>query len=307
MTLKRKLINTVKSLLGIQSIHGSFKKIKIRIQKLICKEKYSVDDLLNLMKEMGMQKGSIICLHSSMREMYNYQGSVEEIIDGILNEIGNEGTLMMSVIPQDLSHNEVVDFRKRKCRTGIIAETFRNYEDVHISYNLYHSVCAKGKYAEYLTNTHHKSYTCWDKMSPYWKLADLHGLVFNLGMGKNYIGTVSHVPESILRERYPYFAQLFNHEFVYSYYDAYRQIQKHRLLVGEGIERIPSKNYYVVSHYFDPSQYEIRYLSNLCITRFNADYVVDRLLELAARGIVVYSEPKAKKELFEKTINADQQ
>lgn len=270
------------------------------IYRQIYKEKYNAEDLIHVMEQMGLQKGSIVCLHTSMREMYNYVGTVEEILDGILHKIGEDGTLMMSVIPKDLSHDDVVDFSKRPCRTGIIAETFRNYENVKISYNLYHSVCAWGKYADYLTNSHHESYTCWDQKSPYYKLAQLHGLVFNLGMGKNYIGTISHVAESLLREENRYFSQFFNTEINYSYYDKEGNVREHRLLIGDGFERIPSKNYYVVKKYFDKEKYKIRKLSNLWITCYDASYVVERLMELGRKGIVVYSQPKPKAEMFEK-------
>lgn len=48
---------------------------------------------------MGMKNGSNIFIHSTWDEMYNYNGSEENLIDAILEVIGPEGTLIMPACP----------------------------------------------------------------------------------------------------------------------------------------------------------------------------------------------------------------
>ena len=285
--------------MGIESYHQSIKRTRIRIQKLFYKKKYTAEQIIDVLKEMGLKKGSVICIHTSMKEMFNYNGTIKELLDRIIEEIGENGTLMMSAIPKDLSYDKVVDIRERNCRTGIIPETFRKEYKVERSNNLYHSVIAYGKEAKYLTAEHHLSCTCWDQYSPYWKLGLLKGIVINIGMGRNYIGTISHVPESILRKEVKYFSLFFNKIVDYQFRTEDGVIKRHTLLVGEGIERNPSNQWKVVKKYFSRDKYKVKKISNLVITSYDAEYTINRLIELGRKGIVIYKTPKPRKELFQ--------
>ena len=89
----------VKRLFGIKDISLMKKNIKKRIGKLVYHQKYTADDIVALMQEMGMKEGSTVCIHSSMKEFYNYKGTARELIEKILKALGPEGTLMMPAFP----------------------------------------------------------------------------------------------------------------------------------------------------------------------------------------------------------------
>ena len=59
------------------------KDIHKRIGKLLYHQKYTADEIVETMCNLGMKKGSVICIHASMKEFYNYQGTAEELIKKI--------------------------------------------------------------------------------------------------------------------------------------------------------------------------------------------------------------------------------
>ena len=85
----------VKNILGIKDFSLFRKEMHKKIGKIIYHQKYNADDLIKVMCSMGMKEGSIICIHSSMKEFYNFQGTAVEIIDKVLQVIGPDGTLVM--------------------------------------------------------------------------------------------------------------------------------------------------------------------------------------------------------------------
>lgn len=69
-----------KKITGIKDISLFRKNLHKRIGKLWYHKKYTADDIIAVMCQLGMKTGSIICIHASMKEFYNYQGTAEELI-----------------------------------------------------------------------------------------------------------------------------------------------------------------------------------------------------------------------------------
>ena len=88
-----------KKITGIKDISLFRKNLHKRIGKLWYHRKYTADDIIAVMCQLGMKTGSIICIHASMKEFYNYQGTAEELIKKIQNIITTEGTLIMPSYP----------------------------------------------------------------------------------------------------------------------------------------------------------------------------------------------------------------
>ncbi|MBF1411155.1 MAG: AAC(3) family N-acetyltransferase, partial [Prevotella histicola] len=88
-----------KKITGIKDISLFRKNLHKRIGKLWYHKKYTADDIIAVMCQLGMKTGSIICIHASMKEFYNYQGTAEELIKKIQNIITTEGTLIMPSYP----------------------------------------------------------------------------------------------------------------------------------------------------------------------------------------------------------------
>ena len=284
-----------KRLFGISDFSLFQKNIHKRIGKIIYHKKYSSDDLVRVMNEMGMKHGSVVCIHSSMKEFFNYQGTAEELITKIIDFLGEEGTLMMPAFPDKRLVNTegyIFDPNKDKTGAGFLAETFRQFPGVKRSINVQHSVCAIGKYADYLTKDHYLSRDCWDEYSPWQRSLDLGVLVFNIGMPRSYMGTFYHCIESMLKNEHPYWAQFFTSKELYKYYDSDRNVCEYNNLVSRLDRRTRKRK---VTKYFDSSDWCIKKLSNLEIKVYYTDHCFPKMLELGRKGICFYYVPNPHK------------
>ena len=274
------------------------KDLKKRVGRLLYHTKYNVHDLVHLMEDMGMKKGSVVCIHSSMKEFYNFRGTAEDLIREILGIIGKEGTLMMPAFPQKeliRKENYVFDPLKDKTGAGYLAETFRKWPSVKRSINVQHSVCAIGRYADYLTKDHVLSRDCWDEYSPWQRGVQLGMLVFNLGMPRSYIGTFHHCVESILQFEYPYWAQFFNSCESFRYYDEQRRVCDYTNMVSRLDRRTRESK---VTRFFTSEDWKKRKISNLSVTVFYTEHCFPKMLELGRKGISVYYVPSPRKYTF---------
>lgn len=286
-----------KKITGIKDISLLKKNIHKNVGKFLYHQKYSACELVKLMQDMGMKAGSVVCIHSSMKEFYNYRGTAEELISQIIEVVGSEGTLIMPAFP-DKSFADKEDYvfsLNDKTGAGYLAETFRKFPNVKRSINVQHSVCAWGKYAEWLVKDHHKCHDCWDKDSPWQRMMEVDAIVFNFGLPRWYIGTFHHCVESVLQYEHPYWAQFFTKEKVYKYYDSENSVKEYKSFVGSLDRR--TKESHVTNH-FDDNDWKICKVSNLEVKAFYTSSCYPKMLELGRKGIGVYYVPSPKKYKF---------
>lgn len=289
-----------KKITGIKDISLMRKNLHKRIGMLFYKKKYVTKDIIDAMSRMGVKPGSVVCIHASMKEFYNYQGTAQELIDAIINFITPEGTLMMPAMPfNDLRFVNLETYifnpKTDKTAAGYLAETFRNYPDVYRSINIQHSVCAWGKHAKWLTQDHHKGLNCWDEFSPYHRMAQLGGIVVNLGMPDFYIGTFDHCVEAILYKEHPYWQQFINKQQTFRYYDENGKVCQYTCLTGDIDCRSREKR---LIKYFGNDIHKQEKVSNLLINIFYASPCLEKMLELGRKGITMYYVPSPKKYTF---------
>lgn len=290
------LIKLLKKITGIPDVSLWRKRWKKRIGRIIYHKKYNSNDIVNLMKSMGLKQGSIVCIHSSMMEFYNYRGSANDLISSIIAAIGPEGTLMMPAFPYNsLSDGYIFSPQQDKTAAGALAEAFRKYPGVARSNNVRHSVCVYGKYADYLIKDHTDGHDCWDKKSPYYRLCQLDGLIFNLGMPRSYIGTFLHCVESILQYEHPYWEQFFNTKKEYHYYDSEGTVQSYVNIDSNLYRKTRKKK---ITKYFTSEDWCIKKISNLEIKVFYGKNALNKMLDLGRKGISVYIKPNPKKYIF---------
>lgn len=310
--IKSKLMNIVKKFLrkifGIHnnqslSLSNFLKNKRLKYGPYIWKDKFDVKDLVNVMQSLGMKAGSNVFIHCNWNEFYNFQGTERELIDGVLEVIGKDGTLIMPAYPL-LRKGKIFNVNKSVTAAGMFAEEFRNYPGVKRSINIQHSVSALGPQSDYLTSEHHLSETCWDEKSPYYKLAEINALVFGLGLGKYYFGTMTHCVESVLRKSVPYFSDFYDknktiHQYIdidgslkeYSCYDlkkTLRRVNKFRA----------SKKF--AKKYFNDTDYGYSQISNLTVAVSKANIIIPKLIALGRKGKIMYSKPGKRGYKFEK-------
>lgn len=290
----------LKKILHTENLTLYIHKRRKWIFRKIYRKKFTTHDLMDVLKSMGMKEGSVVFIHSSMTEFYNFQGTAEELINSIIDVIGSSGTLLMPAYPKckfaperDLDNPEWIDFdvNTTPSGAGYLTEVFRNYPGVKRSINIQHSVCAYGYLAGYFVSEHHLSVTAWDEYSPYYKLFLKDALIFKFGL-PHLLPTVHHCTESLLRTRYTYFQHFFNSEVEYRYRDAEGNVAIQRMLFPALPRKRKKKK--VIECSFDKSQFKKTAISNLHIEMFRANHLLQTLLNQAEEGKVIYKIPSPK-------------
>lgn len=302
MSIRRRAISFLKKVFFLEqtdnfSVLFMVKRWNIRFGKYFYHRKYTTADVIAIMQELGARKGSNIFIHSSWDTFYNYEGSLEELLDSIIELIGPDGTIAMPAYPI-MKKGRVFNVKKTPTAAGMMPEMFRRYPGVLRSRNERHSVCALGPLAEYLTCDHHKSLVAFDENSPYFRICEKKFLVFFLGLPPYYIGTYQYVSQAVMRHKVPYFAQFYDekehHLVEYVDYDgekkSYEEIEESHFLYRKSYW----KGKYIVKKYFENGHYNIRKISNLYITAVDSHYANEKFIELAKNNIFLYTYPFAR-------------
>ena len=290
--VRSKIVRIFKQLFHIENFTLFVRKKHQYLERFFFRRTYTAEDIVAILADMGVRPGMAIVVHCAMNNFYNYRGTATELIETLLHFLGPDGTLCMPAYPYDKDDaDKVFDIRTDKTAAGYLAETFRNYPGVKRSLNKFLSVCAIGKYADFLLGEHHLSQTCFDEKSPYYKLGILGGKSISLGLPPYFIGTISHVCESLLREQMPYFRDKFCKQVTFHYIDYQGTPFTHIMYTEPKVPYVQYKNTHLVDTYFDSTKYQRRRLSNIWINVYDVCYTIERLKELALEGKTRFSYP----------------
>jgi aminoglycoside 3-N-acetyltransferase len=271
--------------------------VRRRLIQSILKSRYPTygqAELQECLTELGINPGATIFVHSGWTEFFNFRGSPLDLLALLRAQVGESGTIAMPAFPQRIDPAVVFDARRTPTGAGIVAECFRRDKQVVRSVNLFHSVAAVGPNAGFLTSDHHESTTSWDSLSPFARLRDIDGLVVCLGLPASFgLGTVMHCPESLLLGELPYYDRVFGAPIGYAYRDLAGREGRASMRPRTGRWRVGR-----VMRHIDQRQIRVRYVSNLRVQVISARYVIDRMVELARRGIVNYYWPWPRRSLF---------
>lgn len=161
------------------------------------------------LRKLGLAKGDIVFLHSSLKSIGYVEGGAATVIDEIIEVLGSSGTLIIPTFSMKKNiYNTCMDkayiFDPQTTGTilGLIPSTFLEYPNIHRSIHPTHSVSAVGEHAEYITEAHHLAPSIFGPDSPWDRLLKLDGKIFVLGlkMGRN---TFSHALEDRVSDEFP--------------------------------------------------------------------------------------------------------
>lgn len=159
-------------------------------------------DIVNTLKEIGLQRGDSVMVHTSLSKMGYVCGGAQTVIEALLEVVGDEGTILMptqswkNLDPEtgvhwdadksdwDMIRENWPAYDKAITPTntmGAVSEMFRLWPGALRSDHPARSVAAWGKHAEYLTKDHDLSNIFGDA-SPIGKLYELGGKVLLLGV-----------------------------------------------------------------------------------------------------------------------------
>ena len=166
-------------------------------------------DIAKAVTGMGVREGQILLVHSSYTRLGHVIGGAQAVVDGLLDAVGPEGTLVMPTLSQKNFETAYRDWTPdRPSDVGYLTEFFRKLPGVERSDQATHSVAAFGKLAHELTKEHGAygprlclfGVTAFSHSSPWQKMYDIGGKVLFLGAKAN-TNTFKHLIECCQVER----------------------------------------------------------------------------------------------------------
>lgn len=250
-------------------------------------KKYDTQQLLDFFEGLGVTSGETVMMQTKWSQFYNYRGKPTELCNGIIEIIGNEGTLCMPC-NSDYDPSKPFDARKTPTNAGLLCESFRRQKGVKRSIHYNSSVCAYGARAEELVRDHQFSLTSWDEYSPYYKLYQMNALNLTLGLGKffKYV-TAIHCVDSILREEVLFYFKLFGELSEFEYVDDNGELQKRGIIKRER----GRLNFWRINRYVRDVPHQNGRISNLEGYSVPLKALVERAVDLGRRGITIYWPP----------------
>ena len=173
-------------------------KLRRRTHVRVC-----MQDIARDLRRIGIQKGDVVLVHSSLGSIGFVEGGVHAVIDALMETVGSEGTVAMPCFTlhgsmlETLQRGTVFDPRKTVSTVGAITEAFRRRDGVRRSIHPTHSVCAWGAKAEWITRGHESAATSFGPGTPLHKIMEVGGFILGLGIGFGPV-TFVHVIEDTL-------------------------------------------------------------------------------------------------------------
>jgi len=150
-------------------------------------------DIVNGLRKMGIRRGDLLQVHSSLSSFGYVEGGAEAVMDALLEAVGPEGTVMVPTFNHGRA--EIFDVHTTPSTNGAITEALRKRPEARRSIHPTHPYAAIGRDAEELVAGHLHIRT-FDRKSPLGKLADKGGTVLLLGVGMN-VNTAAHIGETM--------------------------------------------------------------------------------------------------------------
>jgi aminoglycoside 3-N-acetyltransferase len=160
------------------------------------------DDIVAGMRELGLGRGDLVTLHSSLKSLGHVEGGGRAVIEALFETIGPQGTILMPAFTFPLKSQDepIFDVQETPSCVGLIPELFRREYATHRSIHLSHSYSAAGPLAQELT-AHPLDVTPCGEESPLAKFMRRDGKILLLGVGYNSC-TAFHVVEEEMRASY---------------------------------------------------------------------------------------------------------
>lgn len=149
------------------------------------------DDIAASLRQIGVQHGALVQVHSSLSAFGYVEGGAETVVDALLDVIGTDGTLMVPTFNH--GNVEIFDIRTTPSRNGAITEAVRKRPDAIRSFHPTHPYAAIGPLAHDLTDGHIEA-GAFGAQSPLGKLAIWGGYTLLLGVGMR-ANTAAHIGE----------------------------------------------------------------------------------------------------------------
>lgn len=177
---------------------GHVKKAVKTVARPVTQKWTRREDVAHGASALGVSKNGILIVHSSLSALGYVPGGPASIIDGLLDAVGTEGTLVFPSHTWEAMEAgcRTFDVRESRCCVGAIPEAFWHRPGVVRSLHPTHSVAALGPASAFLIDGHERAATPCGEGTPYDRalLADCQILFLGTGLQSN---TAFHTLEAI--------------------------------------------------------------------------------------------------------------
>lgn len=166
---------------------------------------------------LGIQKGSVLLVHSSLRSLATPGVTAKDVIDGLLCALGDNGTLVLPTLSYQHcgpKHSMTFDVKNTPSNVGYLPEYFRtSVEGAKRSLCPTHSCCAIGADRDTVIGGHHLDNTPAGPNSPFHRIMELGGSILFLGTTTR-CNTSMHAVEELSRPDYLFEETLYTYHMI---------------------------------------------------------------------------------------------
>lgn len=215
MIIKEVLRKIIRAVIGAkknENINDAIERKLIQIEKRFYKSRYSTNMLKAALENCEISNGDILFVHCSWRNMYNYDGGPEDVIEMLKALVGQSGTILM---PSYGADRKWFDVAETPSNAGVLSEVFRQQMGVLRSACTHFSVAGTGRNAEDILEGHIRSQYGFDQYSPLFKLGEYaNSKVLFLGLGSEPTKiSIFHCAGAFLREHNAKLKKLLSYEY----------------------------------------------------------------------------------------------
>jgi len=148
------------------------------------------EQLLNGFRELGVQEGDTLLVHSSYKSLGEVYDGPHTVIRALEAALGPEGTLIMPTFNFDFNKGAPWDVRTTPSKMGVLTELVRTDPRAKRVFHPFYSFAILGKHAEMLGSLRYKS--SYERNSVFGKLRDLDGKIMVIGLSYTNSMTFFH-------------------------------------------------------------------------------------------------------------------
>jgi aminoglycoside 3-N-acetyltransferase len=170
---------------------------------------FTPDDLLEALRELGIEQGDVLIAHTSFERFQGFQGGIGEAIEVLQMAVGESGALLIPTLPfsgsalEYVKSGRITNLARAPSRMGLLTEIFRRLPGVTRSIHPTHPVAGWGRKAPAILDKHQLARSPCGESSPFHRLIEANGKILLAGAGIRSM-TFFHCLEEILQPVMPF-------------------------------------------------------------------------------------------------------
>ena len=184
----------------------AIKRKQFKLSKIKKYGTFDDHELLNMLRDAGIQGGDILFVQCSLNDLYTFSGNPSSLLQVLLDLVGETGTLLMPAFTTNTfsEPSRLFDPDLEPTYTGLVNELFRRSPGVIRSLHPRHSICGKGPMASALLVGHENCVRADGPGSPFDRLRQCdRAKILTLGLPPAFVSFL-HWVEDFEPEKLPF-------------------------------------------------------------------------------------------------------